>query len=60
MTTHDVAMLIQELAITKDELDRQKEANNRAPMTTMKNLVGRLKQQLHEKEKQQQVGQFIE
>nr|XP_006114062.1 centrosomal protein of 290 kDa isoform X3 [Pelodiscus sinensis] len=37
----------------KTELEAQKEANNRAPTTTMKNLVERLKTQLALKEKQQ-------
>ncbi|XP_075810740.1 centrosomal protein of 290 kDa isoform X1 [Microtus pennsylvanicus] len=37
----------------KSELQAQKEANSRAPTTTMKNLVDRLKSQLALKEKQQ-------
>ncbi|XP_016054929.1 PREDICTED: centrosomal protein of 290 kDa [Miniopterus natalensis] len=37
----------------KSELQAQKEANSRAPTTTMKNLVERLKSQLVLKEKQQ-------
>nr|KAF6451977.1 centrosomal protein 290 [Molossus molossus] len=37
----------------KSELQAQKEANSRAPTTTMKNLVERLKNQLALKEKQQ-------
>ncbi|XP_047404654.1 centrosomal protein of 290 kDa isoform X1 [Sciurus carolinensis] len=37
----------------KSELEAQKEANSRAPTTTMKNLVERLKSQLALKEKQQ-------
>ncbi|XP_028387358.1 centrosomal protein of 290 kDa isoform X3 [Phyllostomus discolor] len=37
----------------KSELQAQKEANSRAPTTTMKNLVERLKSQLALKEKQQ-------
>ncbi|KAM8821060.1 centrosomal protein of 290 kDa [Eudromia elegans] len=42
-----------ELANVKAELESQKEANNRAPTTTLKNLVERLKSQLTLKEKQQ-------
>jgi len=42
--------------VANEELERQREANSRAPLTTMKNLVGRLKQQLNQKEKQQQVS----
>ncbi|CAM4498952.1 unnamed protein product [Lepidochelys kempii] len=42
-----------ELLQVKTELEAQKEANNRAPTTTMKNLVERLKNQLALKEKQQ-------
>lgn len=37
----------------KSELQAQKEANSRAPTTTMRNLVERLKSQLALKEKQQ-------
>lgn len=40
----------------KSELQAQKEANSRAPTTTMKNLVERLKSQLVLKEKQQKVS----
>lgn len=40
----------------KSELQVQKEANSRAPTTTMKNLVERLKSQLALKEKQQKVS----
>lgn len=40
----------------KSELQAQKEANSRAPTTTMKNLVDRLKSQLALKEKQQKVS----
>ncbi|XP_074868278.1 centrosomal protein of 290 kDa [Carettochelys insculpta] len=43
----------EELLQVKTELEAQKEANNRAPTTTMKNLVERLKTQLALKEKQQ-------
>jgi centrosomal protein CEP290 len=39
----------------KSELQAQKEANSRAPTTTMRNLVDRLKSQLALKEKQQKV-----
>ncbi|NWS75767.1 CE290 protein, partial [Crotophaga sulcirostris] len=42
-----------ELANVKAELEVQKEANNRAPTTTLKNLVEQLKSQLAVKEKQQ-------
>ncbi|XP_015262907.1 PREDICTED: centrosomal protein of 290 kDa [Gekko japonicus] len=42
-----------ELMNVKTELAVQQEANNRAPTTTMKNLVERLKNQLALKEKQQ-------
>nr|XP_054487141.1 centrosomal protein of 290 kDa isoform X2 [Agelaius phoeniceus] len=41
-----------ELANVKAELDVQKEANNRAPTATMKNLVEQLKRQLAIKENQ--------
>lgn len=40
----------------KSELQAQKEANSRAPTTTMRNLVDRLKSQLALKEKQQKVS----
>ncbi|KAL7982552.1 hypothetical protein Chor_010150 [Crotalus horridus] len=42
-----------ELLNVKSELEIQREANNRSPTTTMKNLVERLKNQLALKEKQQ-------
>ncbi|KAM6302189.1 centrosomal protein of 290 kDa isoform 1-T1 [Podargus strigoides] len=42
-----------ELANVKAELEVQKEANNRAPTATLKNLVEQLKSQLALKEKQQ-------
>ncbi|XP_021570379.1 centrosomal protein of 290 kDa isoform X1 [Carlito syrichta] len=42
-----------ELQSLKSELQAQKEANSRAPTTTMRNLVERLKSQLALKEKQQ-------
>ncbi|XP_053922436.1 centrosomal protein of 290 kDa isoform X2 [Cuculus canorus] len=42
-----------ELANVKTELEVQKEANNRAPTVTLKNLVEQLKSQLAIKEKQQ-------
>ena len=35
---------------------QQKEKNAKSPLIAMKNVVSRLKQQLHEKEVQQQVG----
>lgn len=40
----------------KSELQAQREANSRAPTTTMRNLVDRLKSQLALKEKQQKVS----
>ncbi|XP_076803761.1 centrosomal protein of 290 kDa-like isoform X2 [Clavelina lepadiformis] len=49
-----VEELEKELSVVNDELQRQKEANTRAPSNAMKNLVARLKAQLEEKEKQQQ------
>ena len=45
-----------ELEIINEELGTAKESNSRAPTTTMKNLVDRLKNQLALKEKQHQVG----
>ncbi|XP_032076483.1 centrosomal protein of 290 kDa isoform X2 [Thamnophis elegans] len=42
-----------ELLNIKSELEIQRQANNRSPTTTMKNLVERLKNQLALKEKQQ-------
>ncbi|XP_030069982.1 centrosomal protein of 290 kDa [Microcaecilia unicolor] len=42
-----------ELQYLNTELEAQKEANNRAPTSTMKNLMERLKSQLALKEKQQ-------
>ncbi len=45
-----------ELNIVQQELDQQKEENSRAPTTTMKNLVERLKHQLALKEKQHKVS----
>lgn len=46
-----------ELANVKAELEVQKEANNRAPTATMKNLVAQLKSQLAIKENQHKVSQ---
>lgn len=46
-----------ELANAKAELEVQKEANNRAPTATMKNLVEQLKSQLAIKENQHKVSQ---
>uniref|UniRef100_A0A2K6FRH3 Centrosomal protein 290 n=1 Tax=Propithecus coquereli TaxID=379532 RepID=A0A2K6FRH3_PROCO len=44
----------------KSELQAQKEANSRAPTTTMRNLVERLKNQLALKEKQQKLeSQYV-
>ncbi|KAJ7329890.1 hypothetical protein JRQ81_016064 [Phrynocephalus forsythii] len=48
-----LSQMEKELMNVKTELDAQREANNRAPTTTMKNLVERLKNQLALKEKQQ-------
>ncbi|XP_014381380.1 centrosomal protein of 290 kDa isoform X2 [Alligator sinensis] len=48
-----LSQIEKELLNVKTELEAQKEANNRAPTTTMKNLVERLKNQLTLKEKQQ-------
>nr|XP_020633204.1 centrosomal protein of 290 kDa isoform X2 [Pogona vitticeps] len=48
-----LSQMEKELMNVKTELEAQKEANNRAPTTTMKNLVERLKNQLALKEKQQ-------
>jgi len=44
-----------ELEVTLAELETQKEANIRAPTTSMKNLVERLRNQLALKEKQHKV-----
>lgn len=43
------------LVVMEEELEVQKEANTRAPTTTMKNMIERLKNQLSLKEKQHQV-----
>ncbi|KAH0616729.1 hypothetical protein JD844_028086 [Phrynosoma platyrhinos] len=48
-----LSQMEKELMNIKTELEAQREANNRAPTTTMKNLVERLKNQLALKEKQQ-------
>ncbi|XP_048357510.1 centrosomal protein of 290 kDa [Sphaerodactylus townsendi] len=48
-----LSQMEKELMNVKTELEAQQEANNRAPTTTMKNLVERLKNQLALKEKQQ-------
>uniref|UniRef100_A0A8B9QH07 Centrosomal protein 290 n=1 Tax=Apteryx owenii TaxID=8824 RepID=A0A8B9QH07_APTOW len=48
-----LSQMEKELVNVKAELEAQKEANNRAPTTTLKNLVERLKSQLALKEKQQ-------
>ncbi|NXC37868.1 CE290 protein, partial [Penelope pileata] len=48
-----LSQMDKELANVKAELEAQKEANNRAPTTTLKNLVEQLKSQLAIKEKQQ-------
>ena len=44
-----------EIEQLNEELEKQKEANTRAPTTTMKNMIERLKNQVALKEKQQQV-----
>ncbi|XP_071621880.1 centrosomal protein of 290 kDa isoform X5 [Heliangelus exortis] len=48
-----LSQMEKELANVKTELEVQKEANNRAPTATLKNLVEQLKSQLAIKEKQQ-------
>ncbi|NXF97424.1 CE290 protein, partial [Eubucco bourcierii] len=48
-----LSQMEKELANVKAELEVQKEANNRAPTATLKNLVEQLKRQLAIKEKQQ-------
>ncbi|NXR06689.1 CE290 protein, partial [Semnornis frantzii] len=48
-----LSQMEKELASVKAELEVQKEANNRAPTATLKNLVEQLKRQLAIKEKQQ-------
>ncbi|XP_068256860.1 centrosomal protein of 290 kDa isoform X3 [Nyctibius grandis] len=48
-----LSQMEKELANVKAELEVQKEANNRAPTATLKNLVEQLKSQLAIKEKQQ-------
>lgn len=45
-----------DIEVLNQEIEAVKEQNNRAPTTTMKNLVERLKNQLALKEKQHQVG----
>ena len=44
--------------MTREDLQREREANSRSPMNTMKRLVAKLKLQLQEKEKQQQVREL--
>lgn len=46
-----------DIEVLNEEIDAVKEQNSRAPTTTMKNLVERLKNQLALKEKQHQVGE---
>lgn len=53
---HLLAQSQKESQSLKSELHAQKEANSRAPTTTMRNLVERLKSQLALKEKQQKVS----
>ena len=48
-----------EIGILQQELDDQKDANSKAPTTTMKNLVERLRNQLALKEKQHKVIELI-
>ncbi|XP_060233944.1 centrosomal protein of 290 kDa isoform X1 [Meriones unguiculatus] len=50
---HALAQAQTDYQSLKSELQAQKEANSRAPTTTMRNLVDRLKSQLALKEKQQ-------
>lgn len=54
-----LSQMEKELLSVKIELEAQREANNRAPTTTMKNLVERLKNQLALKEKQQKVSHLF-
>ena len=51
--------LRKEIDVLTKELEMQREANERAPTTTMKNMVERLKNQLSLKEKQHKVTLFI-
>lgn len=51
-----LSQMEKELMDVRTELKAQRESNNRAPTTTMKNLVERLKNQLALKEKQQKVS----
>ena len=44
------------MELVRKELDTEKDNNARAPTTTMKNMVERLKNQLSMKEKQHQVS----
>jgi centrosomal protein CEP290 len=53
---HALAQAHKDSQSLKSELQAQKEANSRAPTTTMRNLVDRLKSQLALKEKQQKVS----
>lgn len=46
-----------DIEVLNEEIGAVKEQNSRAPTTTMKNLVERLKNQLALKEKQHQVGE---
>ncbi|XP_061871976.1 centrosomal protein of 290 kDa isoform X4 [Colius striatus] len=50
---NELSQMERELVNVKAELQVQKEANNRAPSATLKNLVEQLKNQLDVKEKQQ-------
>ena len=52
---HTMEHQAKELDLINEELGTAKEANSRAPTTTMKNMVERLKNQLALKEKQHQV-----
>ena len=54
--TRTVEHQAKELELLNEELGTAKDANSRAPTTTMKNLVERLKNQLALKEKQHQVN----
>ena len=47
-----------EIERLETEIDQQRAANSKAPTTTMKNMVDRLKNELSLKEKQHKVGSW--
>jgi centrosomal protein CEP290 len=53
--THEIDDHRKEIEVLTDEYEMQRQANERAPTTTMKNMVDRLKNQLALKEKQHKV-----